>query len=106
MTMSGYGLFFWIHLVLYTLPIEGRTFKIVINVVLDVMFLNSFNNWATYGESNMESYRCHGQYKVGFKRFKSEKGNDCIVLYPVDSYSAIPREISPYINVERKVKGV
>lgn len=106
MALSCYGIFFWIHLILYTLPIEGRTFKIVINVALDVVFLHSFNNWAVYGESNMESYKCHGPYKIGFKRFKSEKGNDCIVLYPVSTYGNIAKEISPYINVERKVKGV
>ena len=53
----------------------------------------------------MGSYRCHGPYNIGLKRFKSEKGNDCIVLYPVSKYSSIPREISPYINVERRVKG-
>ena len=54
----------------------------------------------------MASYKCHGPYHIGFKRFKSEKGNDCIVLYPVSKYAAIPEEISPYINVERKVQGV
>ena len=62
-------------------------------------------NWVYYGESNMSSYRCHGPYNIGFKRFKAEGGNDCIVLYPVSSYSTIPREISPYINIERRVQG-
>ena len=62
-------------------------------------------NWVYYGESNMSSYRCHGPYNIGFKRFKAEGGNDCIVLYPVSSYSTIPIEISPYINIERRVQG-
>lgn len=53
----------------------------------------------------MGSYKCHGEYKVGLKRFKSEKGNDCIVLYPVSSYGAIPQEICPYINISKRVEG-
>lgn len=106
MTLSCYGIFFNVHMILYSLPIEGRTFKLVINIVLDVIFLHSYNNWTSYGETNMESYRCHGPYNIGFKRFKAEKGNDCIVLYPVNKFNSVPREINPYINPERKVKGV
>jgi len=65
----------------------------------------SFFNWVKYGESNMGSYKCHGPYNIGFKRFKSEGGNDCIVLYPVSTYTSIPQEISPYFNISKRVEG-
>ena len=53
----------------------------------------------------MGSYKCYGDHHVGFKRFKSENGNDCIVLYPVSKYSTIPQEISPYLNISKRVEG-
>ena len=60
------------------------TSKTVLNIIMDLFI--AYNNyvWNQYGQEDFSNYKLHGNYQVGFKRFKAEKGNDCLVFYPVD----------------------
>lgn len=43
----------------------------------------------------MSSYKLHGNFRPGFKRFKSDSGNDCLAFYPVN-VTVNPTEINAY----------
>jgi len=48
--------------------------------------------------------KLHGNYQVGFKRFKSRGGNDCLLFYPVDvGTKQVP--VTPYKDIEKVIKG-
>jgi hypothetical protein len=52
----------------------------------------------------MASFKVHGPYRPGFKRFTADQfGNDCMLFYPV-SKSINPTAFSPYRDVEQTLK--
>ena len=54
------------------------------NIVFDLIVAYNNRVWIKYGQESFRNYVLHGNYQVGFKRFKAEEGNDCLVFYPVD----------------------
>lgn len=38
--------------------------------------------WLGFGESNYSKVKLSGKYKVGYRIFKSQNGNDCCMFYP------------------------
>lgn len=46
-----------------------------------------------------------GKYKVGFKRFRSEHGNACLMFYPCDA-SEIPTSVQAYDSFELSTKAL
>lgn len=80
------------------------TSKTVLNIIMDLFI--AYNNyvWNQYGQEDFSNYKLHGNYQVGFKRFKAEKGNDCLVFYPVDmGVRQVP--CTPFINPAKYIKG-
>ena len=62
--------------------------------------------WAKYGQENMANMKLHGNFGVGFKRWKStDKGTDCLIFYPVDMKTTTSKPVTPYNNVEKVRKG-
>ena len=76
--------YFYIHLILFSIPVENYYYKIVINAILNLGFLDTFRLYLKYGESNMSNMKTFGRYNVGFRRIKSNHANDCLAFYPVD----------------------
>ena len=82
--------YFYIHLILFSVPVENYYYKIVINVLLNLGFLHTLRLYFKYGETNMSNMNTFGRYNVGFKRIKSNHGNDCLAFYPVNKQSNKP----------------
>jgi hypothetical protein len=67
-----FSLGFYIHLIVFSLlGASSGTGKIVINTLLVLWFLYTFNVWAKYREDNMSNLNLGGRYKVGFKRIQT-----------------------------------
>ena len=99
-----FGFHFYIHLILFSLPVESMIYKICINAFLNIGYLDTLRLFFKYGQSDMSNMKTHGRYNVGFKRVKSEHGNDCLVFYPVNK-SNEPVSVNAYGNAEKTVKG-
>jgi len=53
----------------------------------------------------MGNYKLHGNYGVGFKRYKSEDGNDCLVFYPCQKdHKTVP--VTPYRDATKYMQGL
>ena len=77
------------------------TVKIILNVIFDLAVLYTTFMWTKYGQENMANMKVHGNFGVGFKRWKSsDKGTDCLVFYPTEKKS-ITKPVTPYINVHK-----
>ena len=62
--------------------------------------------WTKYGQENMNNMKLHGNFGVGFKRWKStEKGTDCLIFYPCDK-TIKTKPVTPYNNVYKTKIGM
>ena len=84
-----------IHFLLFSAKINSYYFPIINNAVLNFKHLVWFWMWCKWGPSDMSSFKTHGPFRPGLKRFKSESGNDCLAFYPVD-LSCQAKEIKAY----------
>lgn len=81
------------------------TVKIILNVIFDLAVGYTTMMWTKYGQENMANMKLHGNFGVGFKRWKSgDKGTDCLIFYPCDKSYKV-KLVTPYNNVEKTRKG-
>jgi hypothetical protein len=74
-----------VYVALYSQAWSNFYTKLVFNIVFDLAVGYTTMMWTKYGQENMANMKLHGNYAVGFKRFKSsDKGTDCLVFYPAD----------------------
>jgi len=52
----------------------------------------------------MGNYKLHGDYGVGFKKWKAASGNDCFVFYPVNKNER-QEPVVPYNNIDKVIEG-
>ena len=80
-----FSLGFYIHAIAFILlGAESGTGKIVINSLLVLWFLYTFNLWAKYRTDDMSNLKLGGRYKVGFKRISTSCYKDVLAFYPCD----------------------
>lgn len=90
-----------VYVALYSQPWQGYWVKIVLNVVFDLSVGYTTMMWTKYGQENMNNYTLHGNYGVGFRRWKSsDKGTDCLIFYPIDKKTKITA-VTPYKDVRK-----
>ena len=74
-----------IHIILALVPIYWVYWPIVNGLMCTIYVVYFFMRWVQLGENDMESFKLHGPFRPGFKRFKAEEhGNDCMLFYPVN----------------------
>ena len=83
LVVSFGGAMFYIHFILLCLKVNSMWFPIFYNFLLNLSFIYSYYLWCKFGESDMSSFKLHGPFRPGLKRFKSEHGNGCMAFYPV-----------------------
>ena len=76
--------YFYIHLILFSIGVDNFYYKVIINPILNLGYLDTLRLYLKYGQSNMSNMKTHGRYNVGFQRMKADHGNDCLVFYPVN----------------------
>lgn len=89
-----------IHFILGVVPIKWVYWPIVNNSIFMVMSTFWYMRWVQFGENDMASFKVHGPFRPGFKRFTAEEfGNDCMLFYPVNK-SVNPTPFCPYRDIE------
>jgi len=93
-----------VYIALYSGEWATKWQKLAMNIVLDLFIVYNNMIWVQYSQEDFNNYKLHGDYQVGFKRFKAEEGNDCLVFYPVNKGT---RQVpcTPFKNVEKYIKG-
>jgi len=72
---------------------------------MDLAILYNHYLWVKYGQEDMGNYKLHGNYGVGFKRYKSGDGNDCLVFYPCPKdRRTVP--VTPYSDATKYMQGL
>ena len=99
-----FGPYFYIHLILFSIDVDSFYYKVIINAILNLGFLDTLRLYLKYGQSDMSNMKTHGKYNIGFQRMKSDHGNDCLVFYPV-SKTIQSVSVPAYADVKKAVKG-
>jgi hypothetical protein len=64
---------FWmgIYIAMYSQEWASRWPKLAMNILMDFLILYNNGIWVQYGQEDFRNYKLHGNYQVGFKRFKA-----------------------------------
>jgi hypothetical protein len=93
-----------VHTALYSQFYFRKTPKMIFNILLDILILINNYLWVKYGQEDFSNYKLWGDFGVGFKKYETKQGNDCLIFYPCSkSEKCVP--VSPYKNVEKYIQG-
>lgn len=65
--MWGFG----VYIALYSQQWATKWPKLAMNIVLDLLILYNNKIWIQYSQEDFNDYKLHGDYQVGFRRFKA-----------------------------------